>query len=272
MSHESRSPEEAGQPLSFLAAALWTALVVLLELFIVSLTEEGREGAYLDLVSRTASEALAYSLVLFAILRVHEPQTSVRHVLALRRPSVLAILLCIVVGMALSLPSEWVGQILDARFPRSPEEQEAFDKVFSVATSGKRITLVVTLGLLQPIFDELFYRGALFTPLRRTRTAESVVVATAAFETLRSGMPRTMMLLLVASLVFAWIRSATGSIFPAIVARIAYMGVGLAPIVLVRELPRPTIPWVAASVAGAVLGIVGLAALSRSAEARRLDE
>lgn len=271
MKSGSPSDDASGQPMTFLAAAMWTILVFLVEMFVAGMTEAGRAGAFVDIVSRTGCQALAYSVVFFAILRVHEPTSSIRHVLAVRRPAILAVLLCIVVGVAISLPSEWMGEVLEAKFPRPPEEKEAYDRLLSVATSGRRIALFVTVVLVQPIFDELFYRGALFTPLRRTRAAETVVVATAAFETLSSG-TRAMMILLVASLVFSWIRAATGSIFPSITARIAYMATGALPLILGRELPKPTAPWVAGSVVAAIAGLLGLAQLSRNASARRLDE
>ena len=125
------------------------------------MTEAGREGAYLDIVSRTGCEALAYSLVFFGILRVHEPQSSIRHVLALRAPSVLALLLAAAVGVAMSLPAEWLGQLMDLRLPRSDQEQENFDRLYSVATTGKRVSLVITAVCVQPILDELYFRGAI---------------------------------------------------------------------------------------------------------------
>jgi hypothetical protein len=128
---------------------------------------------------------------------------------------------------------------------------------------ARRGTLLVTVVFLQPIMDELFYRGALFTPLRKTGRVEMVILATAAFETLRSGVPRTMMLVLVASLVFAWIRAATSSVLPSIFARIAYMAVGALPVVFGRDLPRPTGAWVGGSLATFVAGVLALAMLQR---------
>ena len=251
------------RPLSFASAAVWTLVALFLDLFFISLTEAGREGAFFDLVSRTTCEALAYSIVFFGILRLHEPNTSIRHVLALRRPSVLAVILALAVGAALSFPSEWLDQALDARFPRPPEEAETLDRILSITTVGKRVTLIVTLVFLQPAFDELFFRGALFTPLRRRHRTEMVVVATAAFETLGSLTPRAMISLLAASLLFAWMRGATGSIFPSIFARMAYFGVAVVPMALGREPPKPTLVLVAASSAVAVLGLLGMSLLSR---------
>ena len=143
------SPEQKDRPLTFLAAALWTVLVLLLEVFIVGMTEAGRAGAYLDIVSRTGCEALAYSVVFFGILRVHEPETSIRHVLALRRPSIVALFLAVGIGVALSLPSEWLDQILEARFPRPREEKEALDQLLSVTTLGRRVGLIATVAMFR---------------------------------------------------------------------------------------------------------------------------
>jgi hypothetical protein len=264
------SDGRADRPLSLGSAAIWTLLALFLDLLFLGITEAGREGAFFDLVSRTACEALAYSIVFFAILRVHEPDTSIRHLLALRAPSILAALLAIAVGAALSLPSEWLDQALDSLFPRAPQEKEALDRLLSVATIGKRISLVVTLAVLQPAFDELFFRGALFTALRRTRRAEMVVVATAAFETLGSLSPRAMASLLGATLIFAWIRAATGSIFPSMLARMTYYGVAIVPLAFGHETPKPTRLWLVGSAAVLLLGISGLSLLSRR-DARLLD-
>lgn len=257
--------------MSFATAAVWVLLVVFLEQLLLGITEAGREGAFFDLVSRTACKALACSIVFFGILRVHEPHSSIRHVLALRMPSIPAVIFALAVGAALSLPAEWLAQVLDSRFPHPPQEQEALDRLYSVATAGKRVVLVTTLVFLQPAFDELFFHGALFTPLRRTRRAEAVVLATAAFETLSNGNPRAMILLVVATLVFAWIRGATGSIFPGMLARMAFWSVSIVPVTLLdHDPPKPTPLLLVISAAVGVAGLFGLAFVSRR-DSRLLD-
>jgi hypothetical protein len=248
--------------MSFAFAAIWSLISLLLVSFLLGITEAGREGAFVDLVSRTACTALAYSIVLFAILRIHEPDTSIRHVLALRPPSFLAVVFGLAVGVALALPADWLDQVLDAHYPRSPAETEVLDRLLSVSTVGKRVTLVLTVVLLQPVLTELFFHGALFTPLRRTRRVESIIVATAAFETLGVD-PRAMIVLLVPTVVFAWIRGATGSIFPSMLARIAFYGVGVVPMAFGHEAPRPTKALLAASTAAALVALFGLGFLSR---------
>lgn len=262
------SEEQKDRPLTFVGAAIWTLVAVFLYLLFAGMTDGGREEV--DLVARTGCQALAYSIVFFGILRMHEPDTSIRHVLALRAPSVVGILLALLIGAALAVPSEFVDQLLDARFPRPPAEKEAYDKIFAVATMGKRITLIATLVVLQPAFDELFFRGAIFTPLRRTRRAETVIVAVAAFETLGNFSPRAMIELLVVTLILSWIRGATGSIFPSMLARIAYDGVQVVPIALGRAELKPTKMLLAGSAIAVILGLLGLSMLSKR-DARLLD-
>jgi membrane protease YdiL (CAAX protease family) len=258
------------RPFTLAAAAIWTVVALFLDLLFLEVTEAGRAGAFFDLVSRTACEALAYSIVFFAILRLHEPDTSIRHVLALRPPSAFAIFLALVVGVAVSLPTEWLDQVLDVRFPRPLAEKEALDRLLSVSTASKRVTLVVTLVVLQPVLDELFFRGALFTPMRRTRRAETVIVASAAVETLGSLSPRAMLSLLGATLVFAWIRGATGTVWASIAARMSYYGLAVVPLAIGREPPKPTKLWLLGSAVMGVVGLLGLQLLSRR-DTRLLD-
>jgi membrane protease YdiL (CAAX protease family) len=261
--------------MSLAAAAVWTVFALFLDLLFLELTEAAREGASYDLVSRTTCDALAYSIVFFIILRVHEPDTSIRHVLALRRPSVVALLLAMVVGLAMAMPMEWLEQVLDNYFPRLPAQKEAIERMLSISTIGKRVTLVATLVFLQPVFNEMFFRGALFTPLRRTGRVETVIFASAAVETLGTLSPRAMLSLLGVTLVFAWLRGATGSIFPPIAARMTYYAVSVVPLVLGRDEIKPTRESLVASAAVGVGALVALQLFGRrdprTREARLAD-
>ena len=267
-------PSEEGRdrPLSFLAAAGWTLLAVLLVVIAVGISESAHPGALYDLVTRTTCGAVAYSLVLFAILRVHEPETSIRQVLALRAPSPLAAILAILVGLSLALPGEWLDSTLASRYPPSKEEVETLERVLSVSTTGKRITIVATLVVLMPVLDELFFRGALFTPLKRTRRLETVVLATAAYETLANFSAREVLSFFAMSLAFAWIRGLTGSVVPGVLARVAFYGVHYVPLAVGRELPKymTSKTVLASSALVALLALAGIAALSRR-DPRTLD-
>lgn len=262
------TPPEAPQerPLTFFSAAIWTLIALMVNVIAIGVVERDRQT--IDPVLHTGCLALAYSVVLFGVLRLHEPQTSIRHVLGLRAPSVVAAVLAIALGAALSLPSDWLDNALEARFPTTPEDEEAVKAVLSVTSVGKGISLFLTLGLAQPILLELFFRGVIFTPLRRTYRAETVILGVAAFDTLGNlGSPRAALALLASTLVFSWLRGVTGSVIPAALAHVAFNAVGVIPLCFKRPELHPTKTLLIASGVTALASLVGLSLVSRTERA-----
>ena len=264
---DSTPPKAEARPMSFLAAAGWTLVVVLLYTFALSIAEELRAGAIKDVITRTTCGALAYSVTLFVILRVHEPEGSIREVLAFRWPPILTLPLAIVVGAGLAAPASWLDERLLSRFPYSPEEQEALETVYGAATydtSVKRFGLVITMVVLMPILDELFFRGALFTPLRKGRRLEPVVIATAAYETLVSSPhAREMISFFALALALSWMRGLSGSILPSILARMAFHAPRFVPLALARELPPLSKGMLASSLGAALVSFAALVFVCR---------
>jgi len=256
---ESTPPESASRPLSFLAAAAWTLVVAILLGLMIAVIDAVHPGAFVDVVTVATCKLLAYTLVLFAILRVHEPDSSIRRVLALRRPPAIMVILGAVVGAALSPGAMWMDGVLARRFPPSPQETEAFQRIFTTPTPGKKIALLLALVVVMPICDELFFRGALFTPLKKGRRVESVILATAAYDTLLGGASvREIASMLAATLAIAWIRAVSGSVFPSVAARVAFFGVQVVPIVLLHDDKLPGV----VALGGAALAAVSLAGIA----------
>ena len=101
-----------GKPLSFLLAAVWTLVVGLLLGLAITLTDLLHPGAFVDVVTVALSKLLAYSAVLFAILRVHAPESPIRRVLALRRAPATVVFLATVAGAGLAPASMWLDGVL----------------------------------------------------------------------------------------------------------------------------------------------------------------
>lgn len=207
---------------------------------------------------------------------MHEPESSIRRVLALRRPPAILVLLAAVVGAGLAPGAMWLDGLSSRRFPPSPEETEAFRRIFDTPTMGKKVALVLAVVVVMPVFDELFFRGALFTPLKKGRRAETVVLATAAYDTLLAGAsPRELASMLAATLVIAWIRAISGSVFPSIAARVAFFAVQVLPLVLLGDDKLPATLAIA-GLALAAASLAGIAAIgkrsARVLDARRQDD
>ena len=266
---ESAPPEPQARPLSFLAAAFWTLLVAVLLGVMIAIIDAARPGAFVDVVTVATCKLLAYSVVLFALLRVHEPESSIRHLLALRRPPAVLVFLGALVGCGLSPAAMWLDGVFSKRFPPSQAELEAYERIFDAPTPGKKIALLLALVVVMPVCDELFFRGALFTPLKRGRRAESVILATAAYDTLLGGASaREIASILVTALAISWMRAVSGSVFPSIAARVTFFGVQVVPLVMARE-PKVGAAVALAGVGLAALSLTGIAAVGkRSARAR----
>ena len=114
---ESDSPEAPGRPLTFLAAAFWTLFVAVLLSVMIATIAAVREGAFVDVVTFATCKLLASLVVFFVLLRVHEPESSIRYVLALRRPPAVMIVLAALVGCGLSPVSMWLDNVFAKRFP-----------------------------------------------------------------------------------------------------------------------------------------------------------
>lgn len=259
--------------MSFLAAAGWTLAAVLLYALGLSIAEGLRAGALNDVITRATCGALAYSLTLFIILRIHEPEGSIRTVLALKAPPILTIPLALIAGAGLAGPAGWLDDLLLERFPYSDQEKELMEKLLGASTydtTPKRIAMLVVMVLVMPFLDELFFRGALFTPLRKRARLESVVMATAAYETLSSSPHlRDMLSLFALSLALSWIRGLSGSSIPSILARMAFFAPHFVPKAFGKQLPALSNGMLAASFGAAVASLGMIAMLTRG---RALDD
>lgn len=267
---DSNPPEAQERPLSFLTAAFWTLLVVLALAVMLSIIDAVHPGAFLDIVTLATCKLLAYSLVFFAILRVHEPESAIRRVLAFRRPPAIMVLLGAAVGAGLSPASMFLDGVFSKRYPPTQIEIDAYERVFSVPTPGKKIALFLALVVVMPICDELFFRGALFTPLKKGRRAESVILATATYDTLvANAQPREIASILATMLVLAWIRAVSGSVIPSLVARVVFFGVQVVPLVYGQE-PKYSGMVAIGGAALAAVSLAGIAAVGKRS-ARVLD-
>ncbi|MCL2724181.1 MAG: CPBP family intramembrane metalloprotease [Polyangiaceae bacterium] len=262
MDRSSDAPE--ARPLSFLGAAGFSLAVVLLLQLSLSITEAAHPGAVTDLVSVGTCNLLAHAIALFAIMRFYEPSGSIRNVLALRRAPLFALLLAAVVGAGLAPGASWLSTLVQHRFPPSAEETELVEKLFSTATIGRRVSLFVVLVFVMPACDELLFRGALFTLLKRGRRAEIVVVATSAYHVFTGGMnPRGILATLVMAIALGWIRAVTGSVLPALACSMVFFGMEVVPVSLGWEEPAWRLPIVFAGIGAALVAVVGIALISR---------
>jgi membrane protease YdiL (CAAX protease family) len=221
---EPQKPGERRQ-LTLLAGVVWTFAVSMTFAIVVQLCEEARPGAQGDLVTFTAAYVLTYLVALFAMLRMYEPEGSIREVIGLRKTSIVATLLAIPIGAGAYPTMNALDDLIARRFPMDDDASEFVAKLVTAETPSRRVFLVASVAFLLPLVEDIFFRGFLFGGIKKGRTFLTAVVATAVFYSLVQGDSRGLPSAFVVGLTLSWLRARTGSLIPAMLAHAAYAAV-----------------------------------------------
>lgn len=154
--------------LALFATFVFLALLVLLEGL--------RPRAQKDVLTAFGCQAAAYLLALFVVLRRYAPDASIRHFLALRPTSQGFYPLGVLLGASLTVPANALYALLERLFPS--KEPDSIAQMFADATLAKRVVIAGVLIGLGPLLEEVFFRGALFRPLRAHKPGAVVIGAT----------------------------------------------------------------------------------------------
>jgi membrane protease YdiL (CAAX protease family) len=244
-----------------LAAALWTTALWLGENVCVSVTQALRPGALSDVVNLGACTALATSLLVFLMVRVHAREVSLRATLGVAWPAPLHVLLAIAAGAGLYPLLSTIDDLAQKRWPSPVDESEALAKLLSVPTTSARIALVVSAFVVIPLARELFFRGLVYGEVRRATNVRTATIASAVFYAASQLDWRSLPTTLVLGLALARLRERSGTVVAPIAAHLAYWSVAAIPILRGRDpMEDVTYPtrWV---VGGAVIAVLALAAV-----------
>jgi uncharacterized protein len=228
--------------------ALWWASAITL-LFLAFLTSlRGLRLAGSELLGATVIQVVCYSAALFALLRVYAPESSIRAVIALRAPSRWSALpLALILGPSLYLVCNYLYELVLTRWPL--ESDGVLAKEWEEGRTGLRVALVCAVVFAGPLAEEVIFRGAMFSFVRRyavdapafsigaiLRRAVSavdpdepregmpvlrpwlweVIAATSVAFILVHLEPRRFLPLVPAALALGWIRARTGSLLSSV--------------------------------------------------------
>jgi hypothetical protein len=240
---------------------MWTAALWLLENVCVQVTQAARPGALSDVVNLGACQVLATSLVVFAMVRVHARETSLRVTLGIARLPLLQVLLSLAAGAGLYPLLSTIDGLVLARWPYPADDDKLMAKLLDVPTMSARVALVVAAFVVMPLARELFFRGVLFTEVRRSTSARVAMVASAVFFAASQFDWRTIPTTLVLGFALARLRDRTGSVLGAVAAHLAFWSVAGIPILRGAD-PAADVTystrWI---VGGAVIALLALVAV-----------
>jgi len=146
------------------------------------------------------------------IARIYGPPER-RKALALGGVSPLELVIGGSLGVLLHLPSGYLSELTERRFPTPPALLRAQLEALTPSSTAMAALMLLSVGLVVPFVEELFFRGALYTALLRSGPAFVATVTTSIAFALAHQEPRNWAPLLLIALVLGELRRRGGSIW-----------------------------------------------------------
>jgi hypothetical protein len=165
--------------------------------------------------------------------------------------------LSVLLGLAIHIPVEVIFRFIEQRWP-GPSQDLA--RSFLEAGLAKKIAIGSILVVIGPLVEEIFFRGALFRPLRKTSSASATIAVTSVMFAISHFAPQTYLPIALVGVALGIARHASGSLLPPFFLHAAFNGLSLLAMATtpLDATDRPSPPlWV--TLAGTAV-TVGLAA------------
>lgn len=244
-------------------ATLWAfasvvLLVVLLRAVAVASGDLGRDSAMFSLC-----QAVAYLAVLVGIQTVYFPRARLGPVLGTRPGRWVFFPIALLLGVAIHPPADAIYEAALARWPTTTPA-ESIVRQLAQMPPWRKVAAGIGLVALTPLLEEMLFRGALFGALRRRHDAVTTVVVTSLLFAFVHIEPQLMLPIAMVGAALAFLRFASGSVWPGVVLHMTFNGVTFFAVLHAAgsgssavDEPFPT--WVV--IAGAVV-TAGLVALT----------
>lgn len=222
-------PEGGGEPetrpLGFGMAIGWGAVAWFLAFVVLAISHELRPGLDEDSVNRQVCVSLGFVATAWLALRVHGGGRPLDRAAGWRRAPWLGYVVAIFVGVGLQLPTTWLADLIDLKFPRSEEDRQALEQMLIVPQGAYRVAFAAATTAIGPLAEEILFRGALFGGLRKSSGAGLAVVGSGLVFALAHLEPRSYLPVFLAGAALGYVRLVTASLGPSLVAHMAFNGV-----------------------------------------------
>lgn len=219
-------PPGGERSMTYFGAALWACGMTAVFLFGLVFVVSVRPAAQSDLVTKFGCQVIATLLALFVILRMYAPEKSIRDFLGIRSTHVGFYPLALSLGVSVQVPANVLYDLITRRYPTLTEHDNSLYEDLSKGRLS-RIVAIFVLALAGPLVEEIFFRGALFRPLRKRYDAAGVVLATSLFFAASHLEWQMIAPIAIVGLSLGVLRSASGSLVPSFLMHAAFNGVTL---------------------------------------------
>jgi len=173
-------------------------------------------------------------------------------------------------GVILHLPTGYLSELVERRFPTPRAVLDAQLHALTPSSSAMALLMLLSVAVVVPFAEEVFFRGALFTPLLRSGPAFVANWTTSIGFALAHQEPRNWAPLLLVALVLGRLRQQAGSIWPGVGLHAAFNATTLLTVFVQRpvEIKPQAGSWLLGLIGGA-LTVGGVWLFERIAARRR---
>jgi membrane protease YdiL (CAAX protease family) len=139
-------------------------------------------------------------------------------------------------GLSMKAPADGLRSLIDVYWPTPEAELQAQAELLRHDTWSQILCLIVVIGLLGPIVEEAFYRGATFSAFTRAIGRGGAVLLSSAVFAVSHASPRDWLPLGLVAAGLGAARSSTSSLWASIGAHVAFNLAALGLLVLGHEI------------------------------------
>lgn len=216
--------EPAERSMSYFGAIGWMLLTLLIPAFPVMLVSAIRSVPRDDLVLNFALQVLSTLITFFLILRFYAPQLSIRHFIGLRSTHGAFYAIGAVLGVIIAVPATTIYELIHRRNPTNVDQEKFLVEQLQRGSSWHVIVFVIVV-LAGPFLEEVFFRGALFRPMRRENPAFGVILVSSVVFAFAHGDKIIFFPIALVGLTMGLLRYASGSLIPSALMHMSFNGV-----------------------------------------------
>jgi membrane protease YdiL (CAAX protease family) len=209
--------------MSVLEAMLWTFGSIYAANSLHQLAVKLLPAAKDDPAAFTVCQAVAYLGLMVLIQTVYFRKTDLREIFATRRGSWVFYPIAALLGVAILIPTSALYEAALARWPDTAQGTEIL-KAFDGLPLWRKVAAGFAICGVTPLVEEALFRGALFGTLRRRHPAAFVVSLTASLFAIVHVQPQLLLPIAMVGAALAFLRVASGSIWPGVVLHMAFNG------------------------------------------------
>lgn len=216
-------PINGERSMTLFGAIAWTFLSTSTFLLLLLLLVSIRPAAQGDLVTNFGAQVFGTLFTLFCILRLYAPNTSIRHFLGLRGTHPGFYVVAALLGVIIQIPTTALYDVILKRNPPETDHDALFMDDLARGRPWQAILFFIIV-LAGPFIEEVFFRGALFRPLKKENATVGVILVSTILFAFVHLEKQIFVPIAIVGFILGIMRALSGSLVPSIIMHTTFNG------------------------------------------------